>query len=113
MINMVNLFNRRLAIVLLTLGGNFFLPSLARRPSFSPLRHHPIKGSINKGSSASAVVGAIPRGGGGPFDTELAQNLFIGSYGFNAAMCGLLPSCLLYTSPSPRDQRGSRMPSSA
>ena len=25
----------------------------------------------------------------------------------------LLTSCLLYTSPSPRDQRGSRMPSSA
>ena len=25
----------------------------------------------------------------------------------------LLNSCLLYTSPSPRDQRGSRMPSSA
>ena len=24
-----------------------------------------------------------------------------------------LPACLLYTSPSPRDQRGSRMPSSA
>ena len=24
-----------------------------------------------------------------------------------------LPPCLLYTSPSPRDQRGSRMPSSA
>ena len=29
--------------------------------------------------------------------------------------CGYrnIPSCLLYTSPSPRDQRGSRMPSSA
>ena len=26
---------------------------------------------------------------------------------------GLLGTCLLYTSPSPRDQRGSRMPSSA
>ena len=26
---------------------------------------------------------------------------------------GLFKSCLLYTSPSPRDQRGSRMPSSA
>ena len=26
---------------------------------------------------------------------------------------GLLDNCLLYTSPSPRDQRGSRMPSSA
>ena len=25
----------------------------------------------------------------------------------------LVPPCLLYTSPSPRDQRGSRMPSSA
>ena len=25
----------------------------------------------------------------------------------------ILPNCLLYTSPSPRDQRGSRMPSSA
>ena len=27
--------------------------------------------------------------------------------------CGEIRSCLLYTSPSPRDQRGSRMPSSA
>ena len=25
----------------------------------------------------------------------------------------IIPACLLYTSPSPRDQRGSRMPSSA
>ena len=29
------------------------------------------------------------------------------------ALTEQLPSCLLYTSPSPRDQRGSRMPSSA
>ena len=28
-------------------------------------------------------------------------------------MVGLIGPCLLYTSPSPRDQRGSRMPSSA
>ena len=27
--------------------------------------------------------------------------------------CALVTTCLLYTSPSPRDQRGSRMPSSA
>ena len=33
-----------------------------------------------------------------------------GSQGLNMAR---LISCLLYTSPSPRDQRGSRMPSSA
>ncbi len=29
------------------------------------------------------------------------------------AVVALHPNCLLYTSPSPRDQRGSRMPSSA
>ena len=29
------------------------------------------------------------------------------------AMAGVQLTCLLYTSPSPRDQRGSRMPSSA
>ena len=33
-----------------------------------------------------------------------------GAFGFAALEPG---SCLLYTSPSPRDQRGSRMPSSA
>ena len=32
---------------------------------------------------------------------------------FREAMQEVRPSCLLYTSPSPRDQRGSRMPSSA
>ena len=33
--------------------------------------------------------------------------------GFEQAKCTMSSSCLLYTSPSPRDQRGSRMPSSA
>ena len=32
---------------------------------------------------------------------------------FNINVSGRTPTCLLYTSPSPRDQRGSRMPSSA
>ena len=31
----------------------------------------------------------------------------------NRILNGELKDCLLYTSPSPRDQRGSRMPSSA
>ena len=31
----------------------------------------------------------------------------------NAVNSGVMKTCLLYTSPSPRDQRGSRMPSSA
>ena len=33
--------------------------------------------------------------------------------GAKASVCVLIYTCLLYTSPSPRDQRGSRMPSSA
>ena len=31
----------------------------------------------------------------------------------NRGLAGAFNTCLLYTSPSPRDQRGSRMPSSA
>ena len=43
-----------------------------------------------------------PRGTDGSFDEAMAKEIV-----------GLLENCLLYTSPSPRDQRGSRMPSSA
>ena len=39
---------------------------------------------------------------------SLGQGVFFGLGGYAMAMF-----CLLYTSPSPRDQRGSRMPSSA
>ena len=35
------------------------------------------------------------------------------AYNLQAAICDEYIACLLYTSPSPRDQRGSRMPSSA
>ena len=41
--------------------------------------------------------------------TELVVLLSIASLILAVAF----PACLLYTSPSPRDQRGSRMPSSA
>ena len=44
---------------------------------------------------------------GGFIGVEMADK------GFNAAFIIKLCDCLLYTSPSPRDQRGSRMPSSA
>ena len=42
----------------------------------------------------------------------VAFGAFAGSACLFAGVCWLRP-CLLYTSPSPRDQRGSRMPSSA
>ena len=40
--------------------------------------------------------------------STIAHHMFEGLYTFNAAN-----ACLLYTSPSPRDKRQSRMPSSA
>ena len=56
------------------------------------------------------------------FDEWLETNPYVGNeeaieigssaYNQNCARCHGL-GCLLYTSPSPRDQRGSRMPSSA
>ena len=52
------------------------------------------------------------------FDYALTQIRFTAGYGADnqhesvSFSHGLL-ACLLYTSPSPRDQRGSRMPSSA
>ena len=44
----------------------------------------------------------------GELDTVLEKD-----FGMRANVAALVESCLLYTSPSPRDQRGSRMPSSA
>ena len=43
---------------------------------------------------------------------ERSTDLLVGQYLVDGNMAYLRP-CLLYTSPSPRDQRGSRMPSSA
>ena len=55
------------------------------------------KQSINLGSSANDGTGTTLRAGG-----DLVNDNFDELY-----------TCLLYTSPSPRDKRQSRMPSSA
>ena len=44
---------------------------------------------------------------------ETGEHLAYTQAGVQRAVLRKLKSCLLYTSPSPRDQRGSRMPSSA
>ena len=48
---------------------------------------------------------------------DLINNNKIGSFQIGmlilCGLCVIMDGCLLYTSPSPRDQRGSRMPSSA
>ena len=38
---------------------------------------------------------------------------YLQATGLDHPLAGEIIACLLYTSPSPRDQRGSRMPSSA
>ena len=50
-----------------------------------------------------------------PFTKNALYRLYFSEvYDFaNADSYGINIGCLLYTSPSPRDQRGSRMPSSA
>ena len=48
--------------------------------------------------------------GGTPADNALVIEYL---EGFGNVLAGIHNDCLLYTSPSPRDQRGSRMPSSA
>ena len=75
------------------------------------------------------VDSSLPAWEGGPEDTkfeqldELLSRLFkdklqlhhvdVGSTSSAAGNMDTSSTCLLYTSPSPRDQRGSRMPSSA
>ena len=51
-----------------------------------------------------------------PLDVSMARAVITISpvrYRVESDICYLRVTCLLYTSPSPRDQRGSRMPSSA
>ena len=65
--------------------------------------------NVTPDSSANAAPVGI--GQGGPFATERIQ--VFGHLTLSEIGGGPANICLLYTSPSPRDQRGSRMPSSA
>ena len=46
-------------------------------------------------------------------DTTFCEQIVVGSFDPNDKLVNPLGSCLLYTSPSPRDRQKSRMPSSA
>ena len=60
--------------------------------SKEPTEPHPLNGHFSKFEDAAEVETLVKAG---------------------EYVAGQLQTCLLYTSPSPRDQRGSRMPSSA
>ena len=64
----------------------------------------PVRIRIEDGKGRAPLIRKIPRlGNDFTFRDLLTFKMKMGKYNF----------CLLYTSPSPRDQRGSRMPSSA
>ena len=69
-----------------------------------------VLGPVMRGpsSSHSAAANRIGRIGRALAQGEIAK--LVVRYDPNGS---LVTTCLLYTSPSPRDQRGSRMPSSA
>ena len=62
-------------------------------------------------TSISYVIGAALSAGAGYLGMMIAVRANVRTAA--SAQDGLNSACLLYTSPSPRDQRGSRMPSSA
>ena len=68
--------------------------------------------AINKPKAARAVANAV---GKNPNAPKIPCHRVIRSDGSLGGYSGpnIHLGCLLYTSPSPRDQRGSRMPSSA
>ena len=85
-----------------------------------PMRVHVYHASVFEGTPTETdemrpewhAIDAVPFAKMWPDDEHwypafLAGNKFVGTFWFTNT------TCLLYTSPSPRDQRGSRMPSSA
>ena len=62
------------------------------------------KGSLKPNEIEQYIMQVQENSGGSPTDPEVLRKFMESDDG---------KDCLLYTSPSPRDQRGSRMPSSA
>ena len=89
------------------------------------LRVEPIDSELLVRGSVSATVACICSRCAGRFETLIKESFFVASYPLEETTdivdltadlreaIILLLSCLLYTSPSPRDRQKSRMPSSA
>ena len=88
------------------------------RPDWAMERHRALtQASVGRQSRSSTSLRGIPSaiqpGVGKSEHLRLAANLESPFTADPPMDDDLLFGCLLYTSPSPRDQRGSRMPSSA
>ena len=71
--------------------------------------HHEFRAGSSSKWWETAYAAMAPGGG---WDEAVAANKEKGFFN-HSANAVTANGCLLYTSPSPRDQRGSRMPSSA
>ena len=58
-------------------------------------------------------IGVLTSGGDSPGMNAAVRAVVRKALYHNVEVCGIYHGCLLYTSPSPRDISGSRMPSSA
>ena len=83
---------------------------------------HTLSNITSHNIHSSGIVTAVSFVGDGSSLTGIANTDFIvgtaitmgtGNFTGNLTVGGVLTYCLLYTSPSPRDKRQSRMPSSA
>ena len=94
-----------MATVVVALGGSLLRPEVDERHNWLQGLVKVIVASVESGSKIALVVG-----GGAPAreGIELAKPFIQ-----DVAHLDRIGICLLHTSPSPRDQRGSRMPSSA
>ena len=109
-------------------GPRIFATPLARRIAKDKgLDLNQIKGSGPKGRIVKADVETAQPGAAKPAtatapspatlaagpDTDVVLKTYADREYAEVQLDGMRKTCLLYTSPSPRDQRGSRMPSSA
>ena len=102
--------------------GDWNLPAsstivLGARPDGQP---HQLNGDLTFGSNShlklvdtTLVVSASSSVDLGPSGTLTGDNGILNASSLTMSVQSTLESCLLYTSPSPRDKRQSRMPSSA
>ena len=78
-----------------------------------------VKGSIQKGKKPllinhlKSIINIIDQQKTEEIKKHRDKSIILIGFGGGFRRTELISICLLYTSPSPRDQRGSRMPSSA
>ena len=91
-------------VILAKLEGNNPAGSVKDRPAFSMISRAEARGDIKTGDTLIEATSG---------NTGIALAMVAAMRGYRLKLVMPSSACLLYTSPSPRDQRGSRMPSSA